>query len=347
MTRRAQRRSATLSSADMRAAQRAGLYRAASLGIAAVHEMAGPAISSADDLAGLLALAAEEPLPQVFGYWGELFAIATAQELGALGAAGDLFCDGSLGSHTAAVHEPYSDRPDSTRVAALGHRRRRRTHRAVHRGGPAGRVPRDRRRRRRPGPRRDGRRHRADGRGQGGRSPDRACRDGGRPGQAGRIGAGRVHATGVRRGVGRRGRGCTRSDWGPSVRAGSTGSRTSRRPAYRVAFGSDTPVTVLDPWGGVRAAASPARPVRGDQPSTPPSTRIPGPAGRSSADHADGVLAPGAPATFAVWRTAEGSRRRTARAARPRAGRRTAAVPVDGPSRGRPSSTAAVNDQAP
>ena len=105
---------ATLSAADTRAAQRAGLQLAASMGIAAVHEMAGPAISSEADLAGLLALAAEEPLPQVFGYWGELFAIATAKELGAVGAAGDLFCDGSLGSHTAAVNQPYADRPDST-----------------------------------------------------------------------------------------------------------------------------------------------------------------------------------------------------------------------------------------
>ncbi len=37
--------------------------------------MAGPSISSADDLAGLLALAGAEPLPEVVGYWGELFGI--------------------------------------------------------------------------------------------------------------------------------------------------------------------------------------------------------------------------------------------------------------------------------
>ncbi len=94
--------------------QRAALQRAAALGIACVHEMAGPAISSGDDLTGLLALAREEPLPEVIGYWGELFGVDVARELGAVGAAGDLFCDGSLGSHTAALHAPYADRPDTT-----------------------------------------------------------------------------------------------------------------------------------------------------------------------------------------------------------------------------------------
>ncbi len=94
--------------------QRAALQRAAALGIACVHEMAGPAISSEDDLRGLLALARHEPLPEVIGYWGELFGVERARELGAVGAAGDLFCDGSLGSHTAALHVPYADRPDTT-----------------------------------------------------------------------------------------------------------------------------------------------------------------------------------------------------------------------------------------
>jgi predicted amidohydrolase YtcJ len=94
--------------------QRIALQRAAALGIACVHEMAGPAISSEDDLAGLFALARDEPLPEVIGYWGELFGVDKARELGAVGAAGDLFCDGSLGSHTAALHVPYADRPDTT-----------------------------------------------------------------------------------------------------------------------------------------------------------------------------------------------------------------------------------------
>ncbi len=100
-----------LTPAQRRDAQRAALRQAAELGIASVHEMAGPIISSEDDLAALLALAADEPLPEVIGYWAELHGIDAARDLGAVGAAGDLFIDGSLGSHTAALHAPYADRP--------------------------------------------------------------------------------------------------------------------------------------------------------------------------------------------------------------------------------------------
>lgn len=96
-------------------AQRAALRRAASLGIGALHECAGPDISGEDDLTGLLALAAAEPGPHVFGYWGERLTGAEGadriRDLGAIGAAGDLFVDGSLGSHTACLHKPYADAP--------------------------------------------------------------------------------------------------------------------------------------------------------------------------------------------------------------------------------------------
>jgi predicted amidohydrolase YtcJ len=89
--------------------QRTALTAAAAAGIAAVHEMAGPEISSSEDLAALLKLAQDEPLPLVFGYWGELHGIEAAYELGAVGAGGDLFCDGSIGSHTAGLSESYVD----------------------------------------------------------------------------------------------------------------------------------------------------------------------------------------------------------------------------------------------
>lgn len=94
-----------------RKAQRAALTRAAELGIGALHECAGPDISAEEDLAELLALAAEGDVPEVFGYWGELgpAGIGTARRVGALGAAGDLFVDGALGSHTACLHAPYTD----------------------------------------------------------------------------------------------------------------------------------------------------------------------------------------------------------------------------------------------
>ncbi|WP_127500824.1 amidohydrolase [Actinoplanes solisilvae] len=90
------------------AAQRAALARAASLGIAAVHECGGPGTSSEDDFRSVLALSGQG-LPQVFGYWGELGGALKARELGAVGAAGDLYADGALGSRTASVREPFLD----------------------------------------------------------------------------------------------------------------------------------------------------------------------------------------------------------------------------------------------
>jgi predicted amidohydrolase YtcJ len=98
------------------AAQRATRAAAAALGIGSLHEMAGPEVSGADDLVGLLAIAAAEPGPRVFGYWGELAergGLDVVRELGLTGAGGDLFCDGALGSHTAALSRPYSDRPET------------------------------------------------------------------------------------------------------------------------------------------------------------------------------------------------------------------------------------------
>ncbi|MFJ5532062.1 amidohydrolase [Streptomyces sp. NPDC093261] len=102
---------AAVTPAQRTEAQRAALGHAASLGIGSVHECAGPEISSEEDLTGLLRLAAEEPGPRVVGYWAEQGdeGVARARELGALGAAGDLFVDGSLGSHTACLHERYAD----------------------------------------------------------------------------------------------------------------------------------------------------------------------------------------------------------------------------------------------
>ena len=95
------------------AAQRRARAHAAARGIGCLHEMAGPDVSSADDLAALLALAAEEPGPLVVGYYGSLGDVETPQRLGVSGAGGDLFCDGSLGSHTAALSTPYADAPGS------------------------------------------------------------------------------------------------------------------------------------------------------------------------------------------------------------------------------------------
>ncbi|MBF9068931.1 amidohydrolase [Streptacidiphilus fuscans] len=100
---------AHLTPAQRDAAQRATLAHAVTLGIGSLHECAGPDISSEADLSALLALAAGTPGPEVFGYWGELGAVETARRLGAVGAGGDLFVDGALGSHTACLHDHYTD----------------------------------------------------------------------------------------------------------------------------------------------------------------------------------------------------------------------------------------------
>ncbi|MER6224854.1 amidohydrolase [Streptomyces sp900105755] len=112
---------AAVTPAQRAEAQRTALAHAASLGIGTVHECGGPKISSEDDFTGLLRLAAELPGPRVVGYWAEAAdeGIAKARRLGALGAAGDLFVDGSLGSHTACLHEPYADAGHSTGSAYL------------------------------------------------------------------------------------------------------------------------------------------------------------------------------------------------------------------------------------
>ncbi|MGW0033762.1 amidohydrolase [Streptomyces sp. NPDC003314] len=98
-------------------AQRAARARAASLGIGTLHECGGPRISSEEDFTGLLDLAREEAGPRVVGYWADLD-VERARDLGALGAAGDLFADGSLGSHTACLHEPYADHADAGHTGA-------------------------------------------------------------------------------------------------------------------------------------------------------------------------------------------------------------------------------------
>ncbi|CAK7282495.1 MULTISPECIES: amidohydrolase [Streptomyces] len=99
---------AAITPAQRAEAQRTALAHAASLGIGSVHECGGPHISSEDDFTGLLDLARELPGPRVIGYWAEQD-VDKARELGAIGAAGDLFADGALGSHTACLHEPYAD----------------------------------------------------------------------------------------------------------------------------------------------------------------------------------------------------------------------------------------------
>ena len=100
---------------DQRArARTAALDLAAANGIVAVHECAGPDIGGLDDWQELRDT---RHGVEVIGYWGEAVtdrgqAQALMEMTGARGLAGDLFVDGALGSRTAWLHEPYTDAPD-------------------------------------------------------------------------------------------------------------------------------------------------------------------------------------------------------------------------------------------
>ncbi|MFI5938446.1 amidohydrolase [Actinoplanes sp. NPDC051494] len=100
----------SVSAAQRESAQRAALRSAAARGVAAVHECGGPGTSGEDDFRSVLALSGRG-LPRVFGFWGELGGAVRARDLGAVGAGGDLFADGALGSRTASVRTPYADGP--------------------------------------------------------------------------------------------------------------------------------------------------------------------------------------------------------------------------------------------
>jgi hypothetical protein len=71
-----------------------------------------------------------------------------------------------------------------------------------------------------------------------------------------------------------------------------------------LAFGSDSPVTAMDPWRSVRAAAYPHEASAGIsvRAAFTAHTRA---GWRAAGRDGEGVLAPGMPATFAVWRAGE------------------------------------------
>lgn len=296
--------------AELGAARRAELHRtalraAAGAGIACVHEMAGPAISGADDLAALLSRPDAAELPEVIGYWGELFGIDTARSLGAVGAAGDLFCDGSLGSHTAALHAPYADEPGTCGVlrfetADLGEHIVRCTRAGLQAGFHAigdaavdqvldacelatARL----------------------GGGAGARARHRVehaefVRDPGRLAVSGLIASVQPLFD---------------AEWGGAdgmyaARLGAERARGLNRFAdlaaagVPLALGSDSPVTRLGPWAAIRAAVHPHDPAAAisAQAAFAGHTR----AGWFAAGRdGEGVLRPGAPATFAIWATSD------------------------------------------
>jgi predicted amidohydrolase YtcJ len=292
---------------DLRArAQRAALRRAASLGIACVQECGGPATSGTDDFTALLALAGDATdLPEVIGYWGELGGAATAVQLGAAGAAGDLYADGALGSQDAHLSRPYADTGERghgflTALQVCEHLidcTRARIQGGFHAIGDAAiatvldgfaaaaaQIGLDRLR---------DARHRIEhaeilDRGLIARLVEYGVHASVQP-AFDRLwgGAGQMYET--RLGLER------------SLASNPLGSLFT--VGVPLAFGSDSPVTPLDPWGTVRAAVRHHNPV---QRLTVRAAFAAHTRGGWRAAHRDdeGVLAPGAPATFAVWSAA-------------------------------------------
>ncbi|QGV81683.1 amidohydrolase [Streptomyces ficellus] len=291
-------------------AQRAALARAASLGIGTVHECAGPEISDEDDFTGLLALAAEEAGPRVVGYWAEAVSgekdARRIRELGAIGAAGDLFADGSLGSHTACLHEPYADAPHTGTAhldaAAVAAHVTACTEAGLQAGFHAI-----------------------------GDAAVSAVVEGVRA-AAETVGLARVRAARHRvehaemltpetvaafaeLALTASVQPAFDAAWGGedgmyAQRLGAERARTLNpyaallRAGVPLAFGSDSPVTPLDPWGTVRAAAFHRTPEHRISVRAAFTAHTRGGWRATGRDDA-GVLVPGAPADYAVWRADE------------------------------------------
>jgi len=97
--------------AERRSDASTAMLQAASLGVGAVHELGGPHLGPLEDLTRVREAADELGIGLVC-YWGELAsadALAKGRSVGAAGLAGDLCIDGSIGSHTASLFEPYRD----------------------------------------------------------------------------------------------------------------------------------------------------------------------------------------------------------------------------------------------
>lgn len=95
----------SMSETELTAARGAAAAQAARLGIASVHEMGGPDSMGEEDFDAWRH--GEWPV-EVVPYWGGLdLRFVIERDLRQIG--GDLWLDGSLGSHTAALTAPYAD----------------------------------------------------------------------------------------------------------------------------------------------------------------------------------------------------------------------------------------------
>jgi predicted amidohydrolase YtcJ len=93
---------------DRREAIERALANAASVGITSVHELNAPHIAPATDFDLIDELRARGGIPDVVGYWGAPLDGATGG-IRVNGRAGDFCVDGAIGSRTAALLAPYAD----------------------------------------------------------------------------------------------------------------------------------------------------------------------------------------------------------------------------------------------
>jgi predicted amidohydrolase YtcJ len=291
-----------VSAVSRRVAQETALRRAAGFGIAAVHECGGPAVSGEEDFCQLLKLAAEGGVPEVYGYWGEVGAVTKARELGATGAGGDLFVDGAFGSRTAWLREPYRDNASTGENYLTVDEIADHLVACVHEGLPGGfhvigdaavdavmsgfaraadRVGVERLR---------SGRHRVEH----AELPDRAA-------IAAMVDYGVVASVQPAFDLAWGGtEGMYAKRLGPRRALSANPLAALAGVGVPLVFGSDSPVTPMDPWGAVLAAMTHHNPGSrlSERAAFAAHTRS---GWRVVGRNGDGVLAPGAAATFAVW----------------------------------------------
>ena len=280
---------------------RYALGEAAARGIGLVHELGAPHLSQVGDFDRIAEISAADAVPGVVRYWGEPGAFELAAEHGCRGLAGDLCVDGAIGSRTAALHDPYHDADTRGHTYLDEGQARDHVVGCTRHGLQAGFHA------------------------IGDRAVDTVLSS--LRAAAVDLGAAAVTAAGHRLehvemiddegiallaelGVTASVQPAFDASWGgpdglyqrrlgEKRASGMNPFRTMAQAGVTLAFGSDSPVTPLDPWAGVRAAAW----------HQTPSQRIPAEAaftahtrgGWRAAGEDSGWLAPGMPATYAVW----------------------------------------------
>lgn len=292
---------------DRREAIVAALRAAAAHGITSVHELNAPHIAPATDFATIREIADDMVVPEVVPYWGALIDEGSAgsdeEEMGGpvVGYAGDLCMDGAIGSRTAALSHEYADADTSG-------------HLYLDRSQVADHVIACTRNRKQAGFHVIG---------------DRAAHEvmAGFTAAAAVVGedvmvAARHRmehvemlddeaiATMARLGIVASVQPAFDAAWGApgqlyerrlGARAVSMNPYGSlQRAGVRLAFGSDTPVTPLDPWGAVRAAVRHHCPQQRMSVHSAVDAHTRG-GHRARRDDDAGVLRPGSAATYAVW----------------------------------------------